>query len=181
MTVSYARPDVADMVLRVFQRSVHPELMETLRETRFSVGRHTATLRICRDGHAIEFRTRRHTLTELAVSRHSPVPSTGCAVDRRLIGYRTHSVLSAGIQYNCSYQLETIPADIYLQIHREMEMDANKSTLAVALPGSSAASPPCLSFFSSDLLRNGLVVHSYHTFPGNGAVLRIQSLFEVVE
>jgi hypothetical protein len=102
-------------------------------------------------------------------------------VDRRLIGYRTHSVLSAGIQYNCSYQLETIPADIYLQIHREMEMDAGKSTLAVALPGSSAASPRCLSFFSSDLLRNGLVVHAYHTFPGNGAVLRIQSLFEVVE
>ena len=26
MTVGYVRPDVADMVLRVFERSVHPEL-----------------------------------------------------------------------------------------------------------------------------------------------------------
>jgi hypothetical protein len=180
MAVSYARPDVADMVLRVYERSVHPELMDTVRETRLSVGKHTATLRVCRDGHAIEFRTNRHTFTELAVSRKAPVPSTGCSVDRRLIGYRTHTVKSAGIQYHCSYQLETIPADIYLQIHREMEMDASKSTLAVTLPGFTSASPNCLSFLSSDLVRNGLVVHSYHTFPGNGAILRVQSLFEVL-
>ncbi|MFN5900253.1 MAG: hypothetical protein ACK48Y_22180, partial [Planctomyces sp.] len=80
----------------------------------------------------------------------------------------------------CSYQLETTDPEIYLQVHREMETDARKASLAIALPGSSAASPSCLSYLCSDLLRNGLVVHSFHTFPGNGAILRIQSLFEYV-
>jgi hypothetical protein len=32
----------------------------------------------------------------------------------------------------------------------------------------------------SDLLPEGLVIHSFHTFPDNGAVLRIQTLFEVL-
>lgn len=180
MTVSFARPDVADMTLRVLSRSVHPELLETVRELRFSIGKHSAILRLCRDGHAIEFRSKDAAITELAVSRLTPTPASGCAVSRRLIGYRTHTVQSGRIRYECSYQLETTDPEIYLQVHREMETDARKASLAIALPGSSAASPSCLSYLCSDLLRNGLVVHSFHTFPGNGAILRIQSLFEYV-
>ena len=38
MTVGYVRPDVADMVLRVFERSVHPELIDSLCETKIPVG-----------------------------------------------------------------------------------------------------------------------------------------------
>jgi len=180
MTVSFARPDVADMTLRVLSRSVHPELLETIRELRLPIGKHSAILRLCRDGHAIEFRAKESAVTELAVSRLTPTPASGCAVSRRLIGYRTHTVVAGGIHYECSYQLETTDPEIYLQVHREMEADARKASLAVTLPGSSNASPPCLSYLCSDLLKNGIVVHSFHTFPGNGAILRIQSLFEYV-
>lgn len=180
MTTDLVRPDVADMVLRVFERSVHPELIETLRAIRIQVGRYEATLRLSRHGHSLEFRGRNYTVTEVATSRHNPLPVNHCMVDRRLIGYRTHMVDGHGVRYHCSYQLEAVPAEIYLQIHREMEMDARKSTLAIALPGSSTASPLCLSFLRSDLLPEGLVVHSYHTFPDNGAILRIQTLFEIL-
>lgn len=79
MTVSFARPDVADMTLRVLSRSVHPELLETVRELRFSIGKHSAILRLCRDGHAIEFRSKDAAITELAVSRMTPTPASGCA------------------------------------------------------------------------------------------------------
>jgi hypothetical protein len=61
-----------------------------------------------------------------------------------------------------------------------MEADARKAILTAALPGSSASSPDCLSYLMSDLLPEGLVIHSFHTFPDNGAVLRIQTLFEVL-
>jgi len=178
MTVGYVRPDVADMVLRVFERSVHPELFETLCETAIPAGRDQATLRISRHGHSLEFRTRRHTVTEVAASKYSPLPAQGRLVDRRLIGYRTHMIDSVGIRYHCSYQLDAVPADVYLQVHREMEIDARSATLAASMPGSSVSSPGCLSFLKSDLLPEGLVIHSFHTFPDNGAVLRIQTLFE---
>jgi len=181
MTVGYVRPDVADMVLRVYERSVHPELFETLCETTIPVGRNQAILRISRYGHALEFRTKRHTVTEVASSKYSPLPLQGRMVDRRLIGYRTHMLNGPGIRYHCSYQLDSVSADVYLQVHREMEIDARTATLAASMPGSSPSSPDCLSFLKSDLLPDGLVIHSFHTFPDNGAVLRIQTLFELLE
>lgn len=180
MTVSFVRPDIADMVLCVFERSVHPELIETLAETRIPFGRHTAVLRISGFGHVLEIRSDRKTITEVATSRLALLPSQGCAVNRRLIGYRTHLV-EGEIRYQCSYQLDIVAADVFLQLHRELEMDARKSTLAVALPGSSSASPDCLSLLKADLIPEGIVVHSFHTFPDHGAILRIQSLFETRE
>lgn len=178
MTVGYARPDVADMVLRVYERSVHPELFDTVSETRVNVGNDVATLRLGRSGHLLEYRTKHSTLTEIATSKFALLPTHLCTVDRRLIGYRTHTVEGQGVRYHCSYQLETAPAEIYLTLHRELETDAQTSTLAVALPGSSASSPDCLSLLKCDLLPEGLVIHAFHTFPHDGAVLRIQTLFE---
>jgi hypothetical protein len=168
------------MVLRVFERSVHPELIETLCATTISVGKNQATLRISQYGHALEFRTKQKILTEIATSKFAPLPAQGRMVDRRLIGYRTHMFDSPGLRYHCSYQLESLPAEVYLQVHREMEVDARKAILTAALPGSSTSSPDCLSYLMSDLLPEGLVIHSFHTFPDNGAVLRIQTLFEVL-
>jgi hypothetical protein len=180
MTVGFIRPDVADMVLCVFERSVHPELIETLCQTTIPVGRNQATLRISRYGHAIEFRTNNRIVTEIATSKFAPLPTLGRMVDRRLIGYRTHMVDSLGLRYHCSYQLDSVPAEVYLQVHREMEVDARKAILKASLPGSTPSSPDCLSYLMSDLLPEGLVIHSFHTYPDNGAVLRIQTLFEVL-
>ena len=178
MTVGYARPDVADMVIRVFERSVHPELFDTVCETRIQTAGDTATLRLGRSGHMIEYRTAQHTCVEVATSKFCEMPTLCRPVCRRLIGYRTHTVEAKGVRYHCSYQLETAPADIYLTLHQELESDARTATLAVAIPGASSASPDCLSLLKCDLLPEGLVVHAFHTFPENGAVLRIQSLFE---
>jgi hypothetical protein len=61
-----------------------------------------------------------------------------------------------------------------------MQLDSRKAILKASLPGSSPSSPDCLSYLMSDLIPEGLVVHSVHTYPDNGAVLRIQTLFEVL-
>ncbi len=180
MSVGFVRPDVADMVLRVFERSVHPELFESLRDLTIPVGRHTARIRLGCSGHLIEFRAGQSTITEVAASRLDDMPLQFRRVDRRLIGYRTHQVDTADIRYHCSYQLETVPLDIYLQLHRELEMDLEKSSLSVVLPGATLASPNCLSLLKCELMPQGLVIHSFHTYPDNAAVLRIQSLFELV-
>lgn len=178
MTVGFARPNVADMVIRVFERSIHPELFEAVGEATVKLRGAVATLRIGRYGHMLEYRTKDSTMTEIATSKFAPLPTQLCMVDRRLIGYRTHTFETPNLRYHCSYQLESAPADVYLTLHRELETDARTSTLAVALPGSSTSSPECLSLLKCDLLPEGLVVHSFHTFPDDGAVLRIQTLFE---
>ena len=178
MAVGFVRANVADLSLRVFERSVHPELFETLCVTMLSVGSSRVTLRITGNGHVIEFRSSRGTITEVAASKFAPLPERACVIDRRLIGYRTHMLEAAGYRYHCSYQLETVPAEIYLQLHRELETDARRATLATAIQGSGECSPDCLSLLKCELLPEALVIHSVHTFPDNGAILRIQTLFE---
>ena len=114
-----------------------------------------ATLRLGRSGHLIEYRTKHSTLVEIVTSKFAQLPSQLCSIDRRLIGYRTHTVEGQGVRYHCSYQLESAPVDLYLALHRELETDARTSTLAAAIPGASTASPDCLSLLKCDLLARG--------------------------
>lgn len=178
MAVGFVRVDVADLALRVFERSVHPELVETLCQTTLPVGQNLVTMRITPNGHVIEFRTRRGVITEVAASKFAPLPVRKCAIERRLIGYRTHTLESCGFRYHCSYQLESVPAEVYLQLHRELRTDARQATLAAVMPGSTESSPDCLSLLKCELLPEAFVIHSFHTFPDNGAILRLQTLFE---
>ncbi len=155
-------------------------MFESLRDLTIPFGRHQARIRLGATGHLIEFRADRSVITEVAASRHIELPEHFKRVERRLIGYRTHQVDSPHVRYHCSYQLEVVPLDVYLQLHRELEMDLEKSSLSTVLPGATLASPNCLSLLKCDLMPQGLVVHSFHTFPDNAAVLRIQSLFELI-
>lgn len=175
------RPDAADMVLRTFERSIHPELFESSCQSSISFGGRRARLRLGRSGHLLEFQTEDAIITEVAATKHEALPEHGRVVDRRFIGYRTHMIDLPTVRYHCSYQLEHVPLDVYLQLHREFEMDATKATLALSLPGATPQSPDCISLLKCDILPEGLVVHAFHTFPENAAVLRSQTLFEVLQ
>jgi hypothetical protein len=178
MTLQLTRPDAADMVLRTFLRPIHPELFDAHRSCSLSFSGNKVAISLGSSGHLLAFQTDRGTVTEVATTKHAPLPEFRRVVDRRLIGYRTHMIDLPGIRYHCSYQLEHVPLDIYLQLHREFECDAQKAALSVVLPGSSPSSPDTISLVKCDVLPEGLVVHSFHTFPDNAAVLRIQTLFE---
>ncbi len=180
MSIQLARPDVADMVLRTYERPIHPELFESQRDCSFSVGGHQATVRLGMRGHSLAFRTAESTLTEVATARQVSLPERLLLVQRRLIGYRTHMFDLPGVRYHCSYQLEHVPLDIYLQIHRELECDARSATLSLIVPGPGRHSPGWISLLKCDILPEGLVVHAFHTFPENAAILRTQTLFELL-
>ncbi len=181
MPLQMTRPDVANMVLRVFERSVHPELFEAKKQSTINFGGNSVKLRLGRTGHVLEFRSEDSIITEVAATKQEEYPLNRRVVDRRLIGYRTHMVDLPTVRYHCSYQLEHVPLDVYLQLHREFEMDAQNATLSLTFAGSSPQSPPCISMLKCDILQEGLVVHAFHTFPDNAAVLRTQTLFEILE
>ena len=181
MPIQMTRPDAADMLLRTFERSVHPELFESSGQCTVNFSGNKVHLRLGRTGHVLEFRSDDATVTEVAATKHEEFPLNRRIVDRRLIGYKTHMIDLARVRYHCSYQLEHVPLDVYLQLHREFEMDARKATLALTFPGSSPQSPECISMLKCDVLQEGVVVHAFHTFPDNAAVLRTQTLFEVLD
>ena len=181
MPLQLSRPDAADMVLRTFERSIHPELFESTAQCTIRFRGNKASLRIGPTGHQLEFRTSNVAVTEVAATKHEDFPLSRKVIDRRLIGYRTHMLDLPEVRYHCSYQLEHVPLDVYLQLHREFETDAQNATLSAVFPGSSTGSPDCISLLKCDILNEGLVVHAFHTFPDNAAVLRTQTLFELLE
>ena len=180
MPLQITRPDVTDMVLRTFERPIHPELFDSIRTCTLSFGRHRATVHLGSSGHLLVFQTRDCTLTEVASARQDSLPEHRKVIHRRLIGYHTHMIDLPHVRYHCSYQLEHVPPDIYLQLHREFESDARNAALAITVPGATECSPECISLLKCDALTEGLVVHAFHTFPENVAVLRTQTLFELI-
>ena len=178
MTLQLERPDVANMYLRTFDRALHPELFDGSQGCGVRNGVNRIDLRLGPTGHLIEFSCPQSTVSETAMTKFESLPDKGRIVERRLIGYRTHMVDLPGLRYHCSYQLEHVPLDVYFQLHREFEVDSRTATLSLTLPGATKASPDCISLIKCDVIPEGMIVHSFHTFPDNAAILRVQTLFE---
>ncbi|MEZ6130841.1 MAG: DUF2617 family protein [Planctomycetaceae bacterium] len=165
MPLQLTRPDVADMMLRTFERPIHPELFDGCRQSTICFGGNRVKLRLGPTGHLLEFQNDDSIVTEVAATKHEDLPKSRKVIERRLIGYRTHMIDLPTVRYHCSYQLEHVPLDVYLHLHREFEVDALNATLSLTLAGSGPHSPNCISLLKCDILPEGIVIHAFHTFP----------------
>ena len=180
MRVESARPDVGKMMLRVYGRSIHPELLDTRTRVDVHTNLWDATLQLCDTGHVVTFRYHQKVLCELAVSADSPLPHKQQVISRKIKGCRNESVEhDAGILYHVSFQVETVDPEVFLNVHEELMRDTARCRLAHQFPTASRLAPCPLSVIQTDEHPRSLLVHAFHTFPENLAIVRTQSLFEV--
>lgn len=181
MAVQVARPDVSDMVFLVFDRSVHPELFSAVKSQSIEHADFTAKISICPSGHVIEFQPGRFPITEIATTRQQSLPNHKRSCSRRLVGQRDQMLeFDSGVRYHGCYQLERLDPEIFLNVHEELTLDIRKASLGHAFESSSRFAPAPISVLHTDVTSSGLLVHTYHTFPENCAVVKTQSLFELV-
>ncbi len=182
MTVISTRPDAAELVFRVYQRGVHPELLAIRAEIGFLEGPFTCVARLHDGGHSIEFRHRKLLLTEIVSSRTHPLPQNHLCVDHRLRGSRnTSRVFPDGLRYESCLQAERLDDSQFQNYHLELQVDARKATLACEIPGSSRLANPAISLLRVEFTNSSLLVHAFHTYPDNSAVVKTQTLFEIGE
>lgn len=180
MSVGFARPDVSDLVFRLFGRSVHPELLATFAASEFQRTAFSGNIRICEAGHVIEFRSGGQTITEITSVRSQPLPKRKRFVEKRLRGNRDEAVeFDCGVHYQVSYQLEQLDPEVFLNFHEELLIDCNRADVAHRFPSGNRLSPEPLSLIRTDVGAKSLLVHAFHTFPENCAVVKTQSLFEL--
>lgn len=180
MRVEAARPDVASLVFRLFCRTVHPELLDVYAGTSVEQGAYSVQLKICDAGHMVTFRHDGRTLCEIATSLERPLPHHRQVIARRLRGHRNESVEhDGGILYHVSFQVEQLEPDVFLQYHEELLLDAARARLAHRFSPTSRLSPAPLSVIQTEERPRSLLVHAFHTFPDNLAIVKTQSLFEV--
>lgn len=179
MTVQFARPDVADLVLRTFPRALHPEFFDCHALTVAKAGPLVIHLRLCSAGHVLTLKHGQTIVTEAIAEKSRELPRQHCVVEQRLRGCRTRSVsLPHGVRYDVSCQLEALEPELYLHLHDELLGDMSRADLSLEFPSPNRFSPAALSVIKLDLTATSAVVHAFHTFPDHCAVVKTQSLID---
>ncbi|MEX0703322.1 MAG: DUF2617 family protein [Planctomycetales bacterium] len=180
MHVGFARPQVAELVFQLYGRSVHPELFGTRAAVRVQRDDFSASLRLCDEGHAIGFRFGSFTVTEVATTRLHALPRRKRLLERKLHGFRDVAhAFDCGIRYWTSYQVERLDPDVFLNVHEELSVDCGRATVAHRFGPGNRLAPAPLSLMRCEATGDSLLVHAFHTFPDECAVVRAQSLFEI--
>jgi len=180
MRVDAARPDVESLVFRLFCRTVHPELLQAFAQGTVRQEFYTASLVICDAGHMVAFHHNGQTLCEVMTSADKPLPHNRQVIGRRLRGHRNDSVEhDGGILYHVSFQVEQLEPEVFVHCHEELLVDSTRCRLSHSFSPTSRLSPAPLSFIRTEERPHSLLVHTFHTFPDNRAVVKTQSLFEV--
>ncbi|MEO1994355.1 MAG: DUF2617 family protein [Planctomycetaceae bacterium] len=182
MSLTFVRPDVSDLVFHLYGRSIHPELLHSYAMAEVRQADFQAVARICDAGHVLTLVYRGRVVTEVATSKHLMLPERKRVLDFRLRGNRDHAYdFDHGVKYHASCQLERLNPDVFSNLHDELLGDCSRVKLAHCFPSDNRLAPGALSLLQTDVSADSLLVHAFHTFPENSAVVKTQSLFEFTE
>lgn len=180
MNVGFVRPSVSELALHLFEWSLHPELFDVQCHQSIRQADYSAKVAICDAGHVVEFRRGEMTLTEVLARRDQPLPERKRLFNRRIKGTRDETYeLESGAKYHLSFQVERLPPDVFLNLHEELLLDCQRAPISHSFSPSNRLSPAALSFVQTDVWQRSLLIHAFHTFPEDCAIVKTQSLFEL--
>lgn len=181
MSVGSVRPSITELSLSVFERALHPELFSCRRRQRLVQPHYSATLQICDAGHLIELGTPAGlTVTEVLAHRAHQLPERRLVIHRKVKGGRDE-VLKIGnaVRLSLSFEVERLTPEQFLTLHEELQEDCRLAPVGFRFETSNRLSPAPLSFLQTDVWETSLLIHSFHTFPSDCAIVKTQSLFEL--
>lgn len=179
MSVDYVRPRVCDLVFQLYGRPLHPELFEILASRKVRREDYELTIWITRTGHVLTWENRDVQLTEVAAAADQILPEK-----RRLLSYRLRGehggtlACAHGVNYQTSFQVETLPPEIFLHVHDEILADGGKRGLLHNFQPNHRLALAPLGFVTAEARAGCLFLSTFHTFPEEHTVIKSQSLIE---
>lgn len=179
MGLPFARPRISELVFRLYDRPLHPELFDVLATRRVERGGYRLTVRITPTGHVLEWSSATSRLTELTATTDPELPEAGRRLAYRFGGGRSGRCdVAPGVRYQVSSHVEILPPEQFLHVHEELLADgAKKGLLFHFYPHYRLRLSP-LGVVIVEALPNCLSVSAFHTFPDEFAVVKTQSLIE---
>jgi hypothetical protein len=175
----FVRPRVAELVFRLYERPLHPELFAAVAARRVEKNGIRVTVRITPTGHVLEWTDGSTTLTELTATSDVELPARGRRLGHRLGGGRGGRCDLAGrIRYQVSSQVEVLPPEQFVRAHEELRSDGARKGLVSHFRGGDRLGLSPLGVVVAEALPGGLAVSAFHTFPDEHAVVKTQSLIE---
>ena len=179
MGVSYARPDVAELVFEVFERSIHPELLTIHTQSEWQHAACGIKIQICDAGHVLTVQHQDSVISEVATTRGTLLPKNYRIFSHKLRGHRQDTLqCRKGVTYHLSVELEVLEPEVFTNYHQELMSDSLQSPVSYHFSSQSRLNPTPLSFLQLEATADSLQVHTFHTFPDNYAVVKVQSRFE---
>src|SRR5262245_32862086 len=178
MSVHCVRPLVADLVFELYDRPLHPEFFDILAVRRIERSDYDVTIHITRSGHFITWRTANLAICEVA-DVEQPFAQERRLFHRRLRGEHTGTVqCGRSVTYQMSFQVETLPPEIYLHVHDEILADGSKGGLLHNFQPNHRLAVAPLGYVAAETRAGCLFVSTFHTFPEEHAVVKSQTLIE---
>ncbi|WP_146445605.1 DUF2617 family protein [Botrimarina colliarenosi] len=142
------RPKIAELVMQLYGRPLHPELFEVFAQKRLERGKvappprvvtaadvvadeeahrdatgYEAVIQITSAGHVVRWRQGGMTLTEVCASSHQPLPTRRRLMSHRLEGERTERVeCRGGVVYETNLALETASTEALQSYQQEFDL-----------------------------------------------------------
>lgn len=180
MGVGSGRSRVADLTVRVFNRTLHPDWLATRAFRRIEQIGWEADLRIIDGGHAVVFRSGSIRLAEVLSGPDTILPDTGLVFHSHLRRERTATVRpGGGIEYQSCLEVEQVDPEIFRHLCEEIRLDGSRNGLFYSFPSINRLAPVPISQVVISPRVNDLSIQWFHTFPDECAIVRTQSLFEV--
>ena len=179
MRVQFIRPDAFQLAFHLYERAIHPELFKTFGEAVIATVDFQARLRICEAGHMLQITSHGRTITEVTGPRDQVLPKRGLSCGHRLAGGRDWSFQLPGMHYHYSAHVEAVDPEVFSSLHNELEHDSHRAFLSKVFPAPHRLQAGALSVLQVEGTPRSLLVHAFHTFPNNNAILRTQSLLEL--
>jgi hypothetical protein len=179
MGVFSLRPRVSDLVFHLYGRPLHPELFEILAVRKIQREDYELSVQITRTGHVIMWQQSGTYLTEVTGAADQPLPERSRLLSYRMRGEHSDSLAYAnGIHYQMSFQVETLPPEIFLHVHDEILADGGKRGLLCNFQPNCRLSLAPLGFVGAEARAGCLILTTFHTFPDEYTVVKSQSLIE---
>lgn len=167
------------LCLRLFGRPVHPELVAADRSELVPLGRGSARVCVAAGGHAVILDAGGASATEVfgfAESDFGQPPR----LERPAPRAAAVEWATPGLRYAASCVIDRVDPEVFERLEEEARRDAHAATVWTAGRGRNRLATAPLSLLTAEPVDGGLAVRGVHTFPRENAVVRTQSLFELV-
>lgn len=178
MPLPLVRPKVAELVFRLYDRPLHPELFDVLLCRTVKRDGHTLSVRLTRTGHVLGWTDGRVHLEEVTVTSEMELPESGCRLDHPFDGGRTGRCEFGGVRYQVGWQLEVLPPEQFAHVHEELALDGARKGLVFHCKTGNRLGLSPLGVVIATTVPSGLSVTAFHTFPDEFALIKTQSLIE---
>lgn len=177
----FVRPKITEWGLRLFGRSVHPELFDACGTRVLVRERYTIEVSLTTSGHWWTLRLPDAVMTEVCSAKHQLLPKQDCLFTQNIESDH-HSSWNAPQRWNWKshFQCEIARPSLFLAIRQQFDHQPEFEGLAHRFETSGRFAIGGVSYINIQSFQKHLQIRAFHTFPDSCAVIKTNSTVNLI-